>query len=455
MKNSDVAIRVDGLSKVYRIGVRQQVNDSLSGMAMELLRSPVKNFRKYRSLYNFKDVDGAAGEGSRDFIWALRDVSFNVKQGEVVGIIGRNGAGKSTLLKILTRVTPPTRGQAEIHGRVSSLLEVGTGFHQELTGRENIYLNGTILGMKKKEVDHKFDEIVEFSGMEKFLDTPVKRYSSGMTVRLAFSVAAHLEPEILIIDEVLAVGDADFQKKCINKMKAVHHDGRTVLFVSHNMPAISMLCGRAILLRDGAVVADGSPQDVVSNYLHAGFGTPASKEWPDLARSPGGDTARLRSTRIINAQGHTSPSLSVADRVGVEMVFDVLKPARNVLPNFWFYGEEGTLLFASLAQDDALIRTCVPGRYTATAWIPANLLSPGTVFVTASLITRSPEDCHFDEQQVIAFNVTDHMGPGTARGEWGGSLPGAFRPLLPWTIAFSSTDEGSTAVRMRRQKAAL
>ena len=246
MSESNLAVKAEGLSKIYRLGVKVKARESLAGAMFGFLRSPMKNYRKYRSLYRFDDVLNQEGGSTPDnIIWALRDVSFEVRRGEVLGIIGRNGAGKSTLLKILTRIMPPTRGRAEIRGRVSSLLEVGTGFHRELTGRENVYLNGTILGMTKAEVDRKFDEIVAFSGVERFLDTPVKRYSSGMSVRLAFAVAAHLEPEILIVDEVLAVGDAEFQKKCINKMQDVSRHGRTVLFVSHNMPAVSAgsVCG--------------------------------------------------------------------------------------------------------------------------------------------------------------------------------------------------------------------
>lgn len=435
---SDTAIRAEGVSKVYRIGLRDSAPDSLSGMLLDIVRSPAKNLRKYRSLYRFTEAETTGEAGRSDLIWALRDVGFTVRQGEVLGIIGRNGAGKSTLLKILTRITPPTRGLIEIRGRVSSLLEVGTGFHQELTGRENIYLNGTILGMKKREVDRKFDEIVEFSGMERFLDTPVKRYSSGMAVRLAFAVAAHLEPEILIVDEVLAVGDADFQKKCIRKMKEVHTHGRTVLFVSHNMPFISMLCDRAILLQAGKVIADGPPHAVVSAYLHAGVGTPAAREWPDLRSAPGKDVARLRAVRVVNASRRAIASADVTQPVGIEMTFDVVEGGRVLLPSYWVYNEEGTLVFASLAQDgDRFRRPGEPGRYSVTAWVPGNFLAAGTFFVTVCLNTRAPDSTQFDEQQAIAFNVLDSMGPGTARGDWGGDLPGVVRPLLEWTTEYA------------------
>ncbi len=257
-------ISVENLSKAYRLGAKEEAPDTLVAAATTVLKAPFRNWSRLRKL----DTSAQAGDQD-DILWALRDVSFEVQQGEVVGIIGRNGAGKSTLLKILSRITEPTSGRIVLRGRVSSLLEVGTGFHPELTGRDNIYMNGTILGMKKREIDRKFDEIVDFSGVEKFLDTPVKRYSSGMTVRLAFAVAAHLEPEILIVDEVLAVGDAEFQKKCLGKMQDVARGGRTVLFVSHNMAVLQSTCNRGVLLVRGALSYDGKVADAADKYLGA------------------------------------------------------------------------------------------------------------------------------------------------------------------------------------------
>ncbi|MCD6598378.1 MAG: ABC transporter ATP-binding protein [Bacteroidales bacterium] len=275
MNSTNIAVKVENISKRYRIGIKDNMHDSIGGALFDFIKSPLKNYKKYRSLYKFDDEISDSNlkksNKSSDILWALKDVSFNVKRGEIIGIIGRNGAGKSTLLKILSRITDPTSGTAEIHGKVSSLLEVGTGFHPELTGRENIYLNGTILGMRKSEVEKKFDEIVDFSGVEKFIETPVKRYSSGMKVRLAFAVAAHLEPEILIIDEVLAVGDAEFQKKCLGKMHDHTQEGRTVLFVSHNMGAVIDLCPRAIILEDGKVSAEGPTKEIVEQYLSTLF----------------------------------------------------------------------------------------------------------------------------------------------------------------------------------------
>ncbi len=255
-------ITLEKLSKAYRIGLKEQIPDTMMSVLTGWVKSPLKNFLSLRRLNTFSHNGDA-----EDIIWAVKDVSFKIRKGDVVGIIGRNGAGKSTLLKILSRITEPTSGRAVIRGRVSSLLEVGTGFHPELTGRENIYMNGTILGMTKREIDLKFDEIVDFSGVERFLDTPIKRYSSGMQVRLAFSVAAHLEPEILIVDEVLAVGDAEFQRKCLGKMETVASQGRTVLFVSHHMAAIQRLCSRCIALHNGRSVFDGPAAQAISHYL--------------------------------------------------------------------------------------------------------------------------------------------------------------------------------------------
>lgn len=257
---SKTVIRVEHLSKAYRIGAAEKKSDTIAGALWNAVKSPLSNFKQLRNLRSLEQDEDTVS-------WALKDINFEVKEGEVLGIIGHNGAGKSTLLKILSRITEPTEGRVTIHGRVSSLLEVGTGFHPDLTGRENIYMNGTILGMRKKEIDAKLDEIIAFSGIDKYIDTPVKRYSSGMTVRLAFSVAAHLEPKILIIDEVLAVGDAEFQSRCLGKMDEVAKAGRTVLFVSHNMAAVSSLCSRGILINGGTIQSDGIPENIIERYL--------------------------------------------------------------------------------------------------------------------------------------------------------------------------------------------
>src|ERR687885_144644 len=319
---TSIAIDVVGLSKQYRIGQMHSAIDTLRDHLMHGLRTL------------------RTGRTPREHIWALDDVSFEVREGEVLGIIGRNGAGKTTLLRILSRITEPTRGYADVTGRVGSLLEVGTGFHTELTGRENIFLNGAILGMRRSEIVRKFDEIVEFSGIEKFIDTPVKRYSSGMFVRLAFSVAAHLEPEILIVDEVLAVGDADFQRRCLGKMESFGQSGRTVLFVSHSMPTIARLCPRLILLDRGRVVDDGPAERVIGHYLHGEQGTAARRAWP-AEQAPGDEYARLRSARVLDSAGTTSDVVDVADEVGIELTFDVLSDERAVFPWIDLYDEGG------------------------------------------------------------------------------------------------------------------
>ena len=310
----------------------------------------MKITKKYRSLYHFDDIDPDQAEESPDIIWALRDVSFEIRKSEVVGVVGINGAGKSTLLKILSKITTPTHGRATIFGKVSSLLEVGTGFHPELTGRENVYLNGTIIGMRKKEIDAKFDEIVDFSGVEKFIDTPVKRYSSGMRVRLAFSVAATLEPDILIIDEVLAVGDARFQKKCLNKMQDVGRRGRTVIFVSHNMPAVTRLCSRTILLGGGKIVADGPSADVVGHYLNAENGGTSERIWP-AQEAPGDDVVRLLSMRIRTQSGLVTETVDISQTFCVELNYEVLKDGYELQVHFHVLNQEGINAFMSIEND--------------------------------------------------------------------------------------------------------
>lgn len=321
---SDIAIKVEKISKRYRIGSKEERADTLIGGITSWIKSPFSNFRNLQKLSKFGEKDD--GE---DILWALKDVSFNVKQGEVVGIIGRNGAGKSTLLKILSRITEPTSGKVTINGRVSSLLEVGTGFHPELTGRENIYLNGTVLGMSKIEIDRKFDEIVAFSEVEKFLDTPVKRYSSGMGVRLAFAVAAHLEPEILVIDEVLAVGDIAFQKKCLSKMEDVAGEGRTVLFVSHNMSAIKTLCQSAVMLNEGKNVFEGPADIVISKFIEKLLDKGnTEKLLPEMHQCNSGDLW-IEQVTIMNEDGELIDQLRLNDVFTVIVRFKVIKSIKN------------------------------------------------------------------------------------------------------------------------------
>lgn len=356
MSLNDIAIKVENISKRYRIGLKEELHDSLGSAIFDFIKSPFKNYKKYRSLYRFHDFDNNSvsnsSPNSPDIIWALSDVSFEVKQGEVLGIIGRNGAGKSTLLKILSKITDPTCGWAEIHGKVSSLLEVGTGFHHELTGRENAYLNGTILGMTKKEIDRKFDEIVEFSGVGKFIDTPVKRYSSGMMVRLAFSVAAHLDPEILIVDEVLAVGDAAFQKKCLGKMENVAKTGRTVLFVSHNMAAIQSLCLKAILIDQGKLLFEGTPEQTTEKYFES---VDALNREPLKLRKnrKGGEVLSFTSVQFLNQQTMVpysllTPGKPVVIRIGY--ICNNISGMKDVSISISFYSMTGTQLFGCLSR---------------------------------------------------------------------------------------------------------
>lgn len=397
---SDIAIRIENLSKAYRIGLAEQRHETLMGAMTSFIKSPLENFRNVRKLSRFNDVGSDIrtptsdlSTSPSDVIWALRDVSFEVKHGEAIGIIGRNGAGKSTLLKILARITEPTSGRATIYGRVGSLLEVGTGFHPDLTGRENVYLNGTILGMKKREVDAKFDEIVEFSGVEKFIDTPVKRYSSGMRVRLAFAVAAHLEPEILIVDEVLAVGDAEFQKKCLGKMEDVSKEGRTVLFVSHNMAAVSNLCGRGLVLTDGKIAFKGNVNDAVQHYSQqvAASGQRDGHLEPHVlylgptVQSNDGDCTITR-IEVLDENRNPKPTVSTWDRVVFRLCYQSNRQINRGSVVLRLGGQDGSrLLLLSTQPDGTLPLDLEPGEHAVDCEIEQFPLSAGRYIVGAGL----------------------------------------------------------------------
>jgi homopolymeric O-antigen transport system ATP-binding protein len=425
-------IKAEGLAKQYRVGISEPTYRTLRDAITGVATAPFKMLSRSR---------GSRGE----LVWALDGVSFDAQPGEVIGIIGRNGAGKSTLLKILSRITEPTRGRADLYGRASSLLEVGTGFHPELTGRENVYLNGAILGMTRVEINRKFDEIVAFSGIEKFIDTPVKWYSSGMYLRLAFSVAAHLEPEILIVDEVLAVGDASFQRKCLNKMQSVSEQGRTVLFVSHDMSAITRLCPRAILLDSGKVLHDGPAHEVVSSYLTSGLGTTAERVWNDPATAPGNEIARLRAVRVRTEEGNVSDAIDIRRPAGIEIEFEVLQPGHKLTPNFHVFNEEGINIFVTRDLDrEWQDRTRPAGVYTSTAWIPGNFLAEGTLLVGAALSTLDPVVVHFFERDAVAFHVIDSLEGNSARGEYAGRYLGVVRPALEWTTQYEPAFERRT-----------
>ena len=386
MSNNNLAITVENIYKIYRIGVKEKVHDSIGGALFDFIKSPLNNYKKYRSFYRFDDIDTATPANTdvdqSDIIWAVRDVSFEVKQGEVLGLIGGNGAGKSTLLKILAKITDPTGGRAEIRGRVSSLLEVGTGFHQELTGRENVYLNGTILGMKKKEVESKFDEIVEFSGVGKFIDTPVKRYSSGMKVRLAFSVAAFMEPEILLVDEVLAVGDATFQNKCIGKMSEVSKQGRTIIFVSHNMPAIANLCDRAIVLESGMVKLDADPDTAITEYLNSITAHSQASDFSQVPRQRG-HLPIIQKITFLDQKGNSVSSVQTGDPLTVHIHYTHSDELKNSHFGLIFETIMGIKVFwvHSRIQKGPLPDLSSSG--IIECHIPRLPLVPGTYFISA------------------------------------------------------------------------
>jgi lipopolysaccharide transport system ATP-binding protein len=424
--DQEVAIRVESISKRYRIGLREQVQDSLMGALAHFVKRPLKNLSRLRRLTNFSDAGNAD-----DVIWALNDVSFEVKRGEAKGIIGRNGVGKSTLLKILSRITSPTKGQIDLYGRVGSLLEVGTGFHGELTGRENVYLNGTILGMSKKEIDRKFDEIVSFSGVEKFIDTPVKRYSSGMSVRLAFSVAAHLEPEIVLIDEVLAVGDIAFREKCVGKMGDVASEGRTILFVSHNMNAIRQLCQTCIWIDNGTIRQMGPSADVVDRYIASEidpdheFGNSEAFFKEDLSKD-----FQLRSVRLLNERGNITQELECDEPVIVEMVGQVHQKERALFGYLTLLKEDGTAVLESMSWDDNVncIKDLENGTYTLRVRIPPRHLAPGTYVVYLSFGSWFGKMRMLDVPgKVVTFHLSDFM---TKRGN---QRTGYFSTILPWS----------------------
>jgi lipopolysaccharide transport system ATP-binding protein len=394
-------------------------------------------YRGATAAYSVRDyVSGVLAGGkarATDEIWALRDVSFEAKEGDTLGIIGNNGAGKSTLLKILSKITKPTSGRASISGRVGCLLEVGTGFHNELSGRENIFLNGAILGMKRAEIERKFDEIVAFSEIGQFLDTPVKHYSSGMYMRLAFAVAAHLEPEVLIVDEVLAVGDIAFQRKCLGKMKEISEGGRTVLFVSHNLQSVSRLCKTALWLEKGVVRNHGETNAVVADYLNNGLNFVSEREWDNTADAPGGSAVRLRRVRTFSDQDGGSGNYDIRRPITVELTYDVLEAGRQFSPTIHLYNQENICLFA--ANDvggDWPRREREKGTYVSRVVIPGNLLAEGTFFVTAMAFGPVTHETFFEFREAVSFTIYDPIEGDSARGEFGGPMIGLVRPKLDW-----------------------
>lgn len=420
-------ILAEGLGKKYLISHQPKerytaLRDVLAARAKRLSKGILRPF----------SGSANAAAKTREEFWALKDLSFEVQEGDRVGIIGRNGAGKSTLLKILSRITDPSEGRVKIKGRVASLLEVGTGFHPELTGRENIYLNGAILGMSRAYIKRKFDEIVSFSEVEKFLDTPVKRYSSGMYVRLAFAVAAHLETEILVVDEVLAVGDAQFQKKCLGVMGDVGNSGRTLLFVSHNMATITSLCRKAILLESGRIKKIGPTSDVVMNYYTNEMISPALIDFSSAKRFVGDRHARLLSGAVRNSKREYSIEINISESVEIEMQYEVIDGNDSIFePNFHFYTADGVCAFVS---SDTARRSHKKGVYVARCHIPANFLNEGSYFVGLALTSfEKGVVVHFFERSALSFNVYDPIHGVPTRSDWAGPILGVVRPLLTWS----------------------
>ena len=427
---SDIALRLENLGKFYRLG--QTVGyGTLRDSITNLVAAPFRRlFSTSRTRGETREAVQSSPESKRsDSIWALKDVSFVVKQGEAVAIIGSNGAGKSTLLKILSRITTPTTGYAEINGRVGSLLEVGTGFHPELTGKENIYFNGSLLGMKKDEIKRVFDQIVDFSGIGRFIDTPVKRYSSGMYVRLGFAVAAHLEPEIMIVDEVLAVGDAAFQKKCMGKMRDVTGKGRTIIFVSHNMSAVKALCPRAILLNQGSVELDGNSSTVVQHYLGTDRETPSQIIWAKGQR-PGNRSFNLTSVTLKNQEGAPSSSIELSRGGVLEIEFEVIQDNAQVVFAMGLSDPEGTWIFTSQNNTDPNYygKLMPRGRYVTTCKLPGNLLNSGLYSIMLIGFGANWVD-PFRLDNVISFSAIDD---GVLRGGYYGDYSGIVRPRLEW-----------------------
>ena len=418
---SAIAIRTEGLSKTYTLG---QLRPNLS------LKSTVTDAvtGRFRPALPAFAVDGSPTSND-NLVHALRDVSMEVHRGEVLGIIGRNGAGKSTLLRILTRITPPTSGLAEIHGRVGALIGVGTGFHPDLTGRENVYMNGAVLGMKKADIDRRFDEIVSFAEIDRFLDTPVKRYSTGMYTRLAFAVAAHMEPEILLVDEVLAVGDAAFQRKCLGKMEGIARANRTILFVSHNMSAVQSLCHRAIWLDGGRIVAQGNTRDVVGEYLQKAFVLLTESTWDDPSEAPGSAGVRLRRVCLHPVDGSAQDPVTLETPFVVEIEYWNMHAGARFHLELNVISETGVLIFKTAASRRPDANGSRPvGLFRDVCHVPAHLLNAG-VHRIELLVTRDHMNIEFRKEDIVVFEVLESETPRPWQGNWRGVV----RPMLAWS----------------------
>ena len=431
---SDIAIRIEKLGKLYRLG-----EVGTGTISHDLNRWMARIRGKEDPFSKIGETNDRAVKGNGDYVWALKDVNFDVKQGEVMGIIGRNGAGKSTLLKLLSKVTQPTTGNIKIKGRIASLLEVGTGFHPELTGRENIFLNGAILGMRKMEIKKKFDEIVDFAGVERYIDTPVKRYSSGMYVRLAFAVAAFLEPEILIVDEVLAVGDAEFQKKCLGRMQDVSkNDGRTVLFVSHNMAAVANLCNKAIFLRNGTLDSVGTTHEIIEKYISYGQHNTGELSESDIIYKRICPDAYFNALRIVSA-GEITSNVDSKNDVIIEAEYTVTRENAVIYPSIHLADNMSTCILASFTgpsatklPDEYFGKPLKKGRYKSSMVIPGNFLNDKSYRISAFLVPEDANNLAIVEE-ALNFNVTD---TGEMRKEYSGEWAGLIRPRLEWNTKF-------------------
>jgi len=427
------AIQVDHLSKRYRIGSGQTRfrYALLRDVFMEALSAPV---RRLRRAPHFPSSEAGQVNTEAGHIWALDDISFNLEEGRVLGIVGRNGAGKSTLLKILSRVTEPTKGTVAVRGRVGSLLEVGTGFHPELTGRDNIYMNGAILGMKRHEIQSKFEEIVDFSEVGQFIDTPVKRFSSGMYLRLAFAVAAHLEPDILVVDEVLAVGDAEFQRKCLGKMGDVAQQGRTVLFVSHNMSAILRLTQEAIVLHRGRLTMRGSAQEAVDFYLSSGEAQAGERMWQDDEIPAGSTPFTPIGLKLKNRQGKVVDTVRSTEPVSLEFEYCLRAPVTGLRVGFYLSTMRGEYVLTSFDTDEPgmfeLHGTRAAGQYVSRCVIPADTFNEGRYGIGVNASSFGVRR-YFQDENALAFGVDISGAPGT---HWPEPRLGPVRPRLEWKI---------------------
>ena len=413
-------LEAENISKYYRLGV----------LGSRSFKEDLRDWWTGRNT-RFKETEAESPE----HIWALQNISFDVTQGEVLGLIGKNGAGKSTLLKIISRITLPTTGRISGNGRIASLLEVGTGFHGELTGRENIYLNGHIMGMKKKEIDRKFDEIIDFSGVSRFLDTPVKRYSSGMYVRLAFAVAAHLDPEILIIDEVLAVGDAEFQKKCLDKIRSISsEEGKTILFVSHNIQTIRNTCSRALVLDKGRIIASGDSESVLAGYLNKTREQFLGTDYTQQAMMPGNGIIRMHRVELIPGYGNENPVIDIRTELRIEFEFEYDPEEAGYSPGdsgqlmaqLQVHNDSGELIFELSSQSEHLRKGIVHGA----SLIPGNFLNDGLYYISIAFVGNS-ELRLFYLESCLSFHVEDYRNSGAGYGKWAGMV----RPSFPISLS--------------------